>query len=170
MLETPRLVLRPHEVGDYEDMAAMWADPRVVRFIGGQPRDAQDAWFTLLRLRGLWSVLGYGYWIARERESGAFVGELGFADFKRGLPEQPAGPEAGWALSPSHWGRGLASEALAAALAWLDRERGLAASCVIEPAHAASLRVAEKCGFRRQGQASYRGTELVVLYRAAGGS
>ena len=34
---------------------------------------------------GLWSLLGFGYWAIEEKAAGGFVGELGFADFKRDI-------------------------------------------------------------------------------------
>ena len=37
VIETERLLLRGHRLDDFEALAAMWADPAVVRFIGGKP-------------------------------------------------------------------------------------------------------------------------------------
>src|SRR5215213_951793 len=36
-LDTERLRLRGHRAEDLEECAKMWADPEVVRFIGGRP-------------------------------------------------------------------------------------------------------------------------------------
>ena len=86
----------------------MWADPTVVRHIGGKPSSLEESWSRLLRYGGLWSLLGYGYWLVEERGSGAFVGEVGFADFRRELEPGFAGaPEAGWVLTAAARGRGL---------------------------------------------------------------
>ena len=104
----------------------MWADPDVVHHVGGRTRDPQDAWFALLRNRGLWDLLGYGYWIVRERRSDVFVGEIGFADFRRGLePDISGAPEAGWMLAQSAWGKGYASEAAKGWLTFGFEEKGL---------------------------------------------
>lgn len=147
-------------------MAAMWADPDVVRHIGGQTRSAQDAWFAHLRNRGLWDILGYGYWIVRERKTNLFVGEVGFADFMRGMtPDISGQPEAGWALSASAWGKGYASEATKAAHDWLDYTLPGRSTCIIDTDNAASIRVAEKLGYCEIGPSDYRGAPVLVYER-----
>ena len=50
--------------------------------IGGKPFTREESWARLLRYGGLWSLLGYGYWAVRDKESGRFAGELGFAGFR----------------------------------------------------------------------------------------
>ena len=94
--------------------------------------------------------LGFGYWVVRERETGRFVGEVGFANFHRDL-EPPIGddPEAGWGLAPRAHGRGYATEAMTAAHAWLERNMGTTRTvCTIRAHNRASLRMAEKQGYR----------------------
>jgi len=147
-IETERLVLDLHSRDDFADMADMWADPDPVRFIGGRPGTRQDSWMRLLRYRGLWPLLGFGYWAVREKQSGRFAGELGFADFGRDMTPSIAGiPEAGWVLAPWARGRGFAIEALTAALAWLDGTEHKRSVCIIDAANAPSLRLAEKLGY-----------------------
>lgn len=167
---TPRLSLKPCEKADYDDMAAMWADPEVVRFIGGRTRDAQDAWFAHLRNRGLWPVLGYGYWIVRDRQSGAFIGEVGFADFMRGMiPDISGRPEAGWVFAKTAWGQGFATEAVKGAHDWLDEELPGRSTCIIEPDNEASIRVAEKVGYTEIGPTDYRGDPVLLFERFSPG-
>jgi RimJ/RimL family protein N-acetyltransferase len=99
-LDTGRLRLRAHRAEDFEDSAGMWSDPVVVRHIGGRPQSPEEVWTRLLRYAGLWSLLGYGYWIAHDRETGRFLGEIGFADYKRDIePSLGAVPECGWAFA-----------------------------------------------------------------------
>ncbi|MDJ0921752.1 MAG: GNAT family N-acetyltransferase [Henriciella sp.] len=165
-LITRRLTLKPQTLEDFDEVAALWADEAVVRFIGGQTRDRQDAWFTHLRNRGFWDLLGYGYWIVRERKSGAFVGEAGFADFMRGMqPDISGRPEAGWALAQSAWGQGYATEAVLAAHQWLDEVHPGRSTCIIDPDHAVSIRIAAKAGYREWGPADYRGSPVLVFER-----
>jgi RimJ/RimL family protein N-acetyltransferase len=42
-LETERLILRPHRLADFDAYVEMWADPDVVRFIGGKPFDRESS-------------------------------------------------------------------------------------------------------------------------------
>ena len=120
-LETERLTLTAHTLADFEECAAMWADAAVTRFIGGRPASREDVWNRILRYRGLWSLLGFGYWAVNERETGRYVGDVGFADFHRDLtPSLNGAPEVGWALATWAHGRGFATEAVRAAIAWGD--------------------------------------------------
>lgn len=149
VLETGRLRLRAHRVEDLEPCVAMWSEPEVTRFTIGEPSPAPRTWSRLLAYRGHWAVLGFGYWAVELKATGLYVGEVGFADFKRGLhPSLEEFPEAGWALTPLAHGKGYATEALEAALAWADA-RFPRTVCIIHPHNHASLRVAEKVGYRR---------------------
>ena len=161
---TERLRLRGHATTDMAAYAAMWAMPDVVRHITGRPSSREESWARLLRHIGHWS-LGYGFWIIEDRADGRLLGEAGLADFRRDISPPPqAGPECGWLLIPSAHGRGLATEAVAAALAWGDRIlRPSATWCMMSPDHAASARVAEKCGFRFSHLAA-RGDQPVRLF------
>ena len=173
-LVTERLVLWAHEVEHFEPLAAMWADPAVVRYIGGRPSSGQDCWMRLLRYRGLWPLLGYGYWAITEKESGRFVGDLGFADFHRPIEPSIRGvPEAGWVMASWAHGRGFGKEALAAALGWLDGNGVHARSvCLIAPGNTASLRLAARFGYRVDRTVRFNEEDDVLLLareRAGGG-
>jgi RimJ/RimL family protein N-acetyltransferase/mRNA-degrading endonuclease toxin of MazEF toxin-antitoxin module len=149
VLQTERLILRPHRMDDLESCVATWAHPDVVRYTIGQPSSAQKTWLRILGYLGHWPLMGYGYWAIEERTTGRYVGELGFADFKRdiGTPWQDV-PEAGWALTPSVWGKGYATEGMRAALAWADANvQSKTMTCLIHPENKASANVAGKCGF-----------------------
>ncbi|MBA3897944.1 MAG: GNAT family N-acetyltransferase, partial [Sphingomonadaceae bacterium] len=144
---TARLILRGHAVEDHPACAAMWSDPEVTRFIGGKPQSAQDAWFRILRYAGNWALLGYGFWAVTDHD-GRFLGGGGFGDFHRGIAALEGAPEVGWALAPHAWGRGVASEALAAILAWGDANLSAPETrCLISDGNHASVRVAERHGF-----------------------
>jgi RimJ/RimL family protein N-acetyltransferase len=169
-LDTERLTLRGHAAADLADCAAMWADPAVARHTSGQPLSEEEVWSRVLRYAGLWTLVGLGYWVARDRTTGRLVGEVGLADFRRDLtPALGDAPEAGWVLAPWAHGRGLATEAVRAALAWGDAHLAAPRSvCLIAPANAPSLRVAEKCGFREYARTTYKRSETLVLERLGG--
>jgi RimJ/RimL family protein N-acetyltransferase len=167
VLETERMILRGHELADFDDCVALWGDPIVTRFIGGKPSTREETWSRLLRNRGHWSLLGFGYWVVRERATGRFIGEVGFANLEREIePSLRDAPEAGWVLAPWSHGKGFATEALRAALAWLDSERGARRTvCIIDPDNAASRRVAQKCGYRELARTVYKGSATIVHER-----
>jgi RimJ/RimL family protein N-acetyltransferase len=166
-LTTERLTLTPPTMADFEDSAALWADPEVVRFISGTPSTRTEAWSRFQRQVGGWALLGYGAWTVRETASGRYVGEIGFGNFKREItPDLGDAPEAGWVLAPWSHGKGFASEAVATALAWGDaRFESPRTVCIIDPDNAASLRVAEKAGYRIYGRAPYMNSEVVLHER-----
>ena len=167
ILETERLRLRGHGLDDFADCAAMWADPLVTRFIGGKPLSEEEAWTKFLRYAGHWRMLGFGYWVVVEKASGNFVGEIGFADYKREIePSLKGMPEIGWVLAAEAHGRGYATEAVRAAVEWGDAHfEGARTACIIAPDNLASIRVAEKCGYRQLQHATYKGRPTLMFVR-----
>jgi RimJ/RimL family protein N-acetyltransferase len=162
-IETARLTLRGHRTEDLPECASMWSHPEVTRHIGGRPFSEEEVWGRVLRYIGHWTALGYGYWALREKSTGRFVGELGFADFKRDIQPPLEAPEIGWALSPWAHGKGYATEAVQAAVAWGDGHLAPRTVCLISPANRASIRVADKCGYVEYGRTTYKG-EPTILY------
>lgn len=169
VLETERLILRGHKVDDFADSFALWSDPGVARFITGKPSTREESWSRLLRYAGHWSLMGFGYWLVAEKATGRFVGEVGFVDLKREIdPSMEGMPEAGWVLSPQVHGKGYATEAVRAAIGWGERHFGGAPMvCIVSPENEASLRVAERCGFRPVQETTYK-DHAVIMFRRDG--
>ena len=169
---TARLKLRAHEAADFEALAAHWSHPDTIRFIGGTARTPHEVWNrNVLRNRGLWQVLGYGYWLVEDRKSGDFVGEVGFADFHRDTEPSFWGvPECGWVISPDKFGQGFASEAVKAIHDWLDEAFETDKSCcIIDHDNAASIRIAEKIGYVQKGTVRFNDEDVMYFERAKGG-
>jgi len=167
-LDTERLILRGHALSDFADSLAMWSDPLVTRFIGGgRPSTEEEVWTRLLRYVGHWALLGFGYWAVREKASGKFVGEVGFADLKREIsPSIKGTPETGWVLSPSAHGRGLATEAVRAILAWAETHfEAPRTVCLIALDNLPSIRVAHKVGYREILRTTYKDAPTLMLAR-----
>ena len=121
VIETERLRLRGHRPADFADCAAMWADPVVTRYIGGEPLSEEDVWARTLRYLGHWAWLGFGYWVMEEKATGSFVGEMEFSDWRREIkPSLKGVPELGWVLATRAHGKGFATEEARAAIAWGD--------------------------------------------------
>lgn len=166
ILETERLVLSGHTVADFAPLTAMWSEPAVVAQISGASPTPREAWMRILSYRGLWPLLGFGYWAVREKSSGRYAGDLGFADFHRPVDPPITGiPEAGWALAPWAQGKGYATEALAGALAWLDGQGADRSVCLIAPGNRPSIRVAEKAGYRTPQSILMNGDEKRLYTR-----
>ncbi len=143
-LETQRLYLRPLRKSDFEDYAALYADPEVLRYLasGPEPWDRGRAWRHMAFVKGHWELTGVGMWAVEHKEAGAFMGLIGFA-----APEGWPGFELAWILARRWWGNGYASEGVRAALAYAFTV--LKKDCIISlihPENQASIRVAERLG------------------------
>jgi RimJ/RimL family protein N-acetyltransferase len=156
-LETERLKLRAHRLEDFVHCAAMWADPEVTRYIGGKPHTEEESWARLL---------GFGYWVVEEKSTGLFIGEVGFADYKRDLPALKGLPEIGWAFTTQARGNGFATEAVRAAITWGDAHfPSPRTACIIHPENLASIRVAEKCAYGEFQRITYKSHATIMFVR-----
>ncbi len=171
VLETERLILRGHRLDDFDACVAMWSDPLITRHIGGRPSTHEEVWGRLLRYAGHWAHLGFGYWAVEEKASGRFIGEVGFADHRRTMDADLSDmPEIGWALISDSHRKGYATEAVRAVVAWGDETFGSrSTSCIIAPSNVASIRVAEKFGYRPWKEAEYHGQPTLVFVRPGNG-
>ncbi len=144
MIETARLRLRRFREDDRETVARWNADPVFTRHLAGvQTRAASDEGFD--RWQRHWEERGFGLLAVEWAETGELIGRTG-PQFHSAWPHDP---EIGWALDPAWWGRGLATEAGAAAVAWAFGDLGFArVVSITTEANAASRRVMAKLGFR----------------------
>ncbi len=166
-LTTARLILRAHTREDYTALHGVWSDPIVTKFIGRRPSTPQDSWFRIMRYLGHWPLMGYGYFALCERESGAYIGDMGIANHMRGLhPDFDNAPETGWVLAPSAFGKGYATEAMTAVLEWFQSVYGAQRTvCMIETPHTASQHVATKLGYKRFAEVMIGNDPMTLLER-----
>jgi RimJ/RimL family protein N-acetyltransferase len=115
-LETDRLCLRGLQDDDLDDLAALDADPEVMRYIGdGSVRDRRQSTEALQKMLRHWEKHGFGLFAVEVRETGELIGWTGLAVPASFLEVMPA-VEIGWRLSRRSWGHGYATEAAATAL------------------------------------------------------
>lgn len=144
-IESERLRLEPLTVRHAAPMLGVLADPRIYDYMGGEPPTA----LTLAR-RYRAQVVGHSTdgcagwlnWIVTFGESRA---PIGFVQATLTEPSQVA-TELAWVISPAHQGRGLATEATVAMVAWL-RDHGVTRFAAnIHPQHEASAAIARTLG------------------------
>lgn len=165
-LITERLTLTPVALSDYDDLRAMWSDPDVIRHIFPDPLSDEDVWFRLLRDLGHWEALGHGNWTLRLRDTGEHVGGVGVLDYHRVLDPAFDAPELGWGLRSAFQGKGLAFEAVSAALAWCDEALNAPRTvCMIDPTNTPSLALAARAGYREYARTDYKGAPVILLER-----
>jgi RimJ/RimL family protein N-acetyltransferase len=146
-LRTSRLLLRQWRETDFEPFAALNADPEVMRhFPAPLTRDQSNAFVS--RARAHIGVLGWGLW-AIELDAAPFIGFVGLSEARFDAHFTPA-VEVGWRLAREHWGRGYATEAGRAALAFGFDELGLPEIVSFTTvANDRSRRVMERLGLTR---------------------
>lgn len=167
-LITERLTLTPVGPGDLDDLVALWGDPDFATAIFPAPLSSEDVWFRLLRDIGHWEALGYGNWAIRETATGDYVGSVGVLDYRRILNPPFDAPELGWGVAPRFQGKGLAFEAVSAALAWCDDTLNARRTvCMISPDNAPSHALAARAGYVRYAETTYKDAPVVLLERAA---
>lgn len=158
-LKTERLVLRPLLTSDLDDMVAVTiSDPDMMRWLPGEEhvgtaegRRAVAADY-IKTFSEPWETFGFGMWAMcindpELGEKGNYIGHCGF------LAEQieGAGPELAYAVGTAMWGRGLATEAVAACMDWIFSRPGISqVHGVTDHDNYGSKRVMEKVGMRHE--------------------
>jgi RimJ/RimL family protein N-acetyltransferase len=162
-LTTQRLVLRGFRTDDWDDYAAMNADPAVRQWLGGVLLSREQTWAQMESFLGQWALRGYGVFAVEL--DGCFAGRVGLLHFVD-WPE----PELAWTIASPFWGRGLATEAAAEVRRWafanLRRDRLVS---YIVPENIRSRRVAEKLGAVRDRPIVLRGLASEVWVHPAPG-
>jgi RimJ/RimL family protein N-acetyltransferase len=152
-VETERLLLRPFVEDDAEAFFRLNSDPLVMRYTGNPlMQSVEEARASLLsRPIADYRKHGYGRWACVCKEDGRLIG---FAGLKY-LPELNE-VDLGYRLLPAYWGKGLATEASVASLAYGFERLGLQRIIgLVEPANVASVRVLEKVGMRFEDHIKY---------------
>ena len=167
VIETARLRLRGHYPADLVASVAMWQQPQFYQHLTGQPLPEEEIWTKMLRHLGVWYLCGYGFWAVEEKETGHYIGAVGFGEWQRDITPSLRGfPEVGWVLAPHTHGRGYATEAAQAALAWGDVHIGQPRTvCIINLDNQASRALAATCGYEEFGRTVYKGCAIVMLER-----
>ena len=159
-IETRRLRLRQWRDEDLNDYARICADPEVMRYMGG-PRTRERCREQLGWFARHWEEHGFGHWAVEDKISGAFIGRIGLL-YHEDWPVGEHKTEIGWLLDRAYWGRGLATEGARANLVYGFERRKLERIISITlPENTASRRVMEKCGLILQGEARWKGSDVV---------
>jgi len=167
-LITERLSLTPIQASDFDDLVALWSDPAFATAIFPAPLSTEDIWFRLLRDIGHWEALGYGNWAIRETATGDYVGSVGVLDYRRIVEPALDAPELGWGVAPRFQGKGMAFEALSAALAWCDEALNARRTvCMISPDNAPSHALAARAGYAPYAETTYKDAPVVLLERTS---
>jgi RimJ/RimL family protein N-acetyltransferase len=163
ILATARLQLREVTPADVDALAAMFADPEVMAWIGsGGVRHRDAARAVIERERSNYAEHGYGEWALTLQGDDEMIGLCGLIDWPDvgGAPET----EIAYLLRRDVWGRGYATEATTAirdhARGALGRDRLV---CLIYHDNAASAAVARKLGMAHERDVEMFGHTLAMF-------
>jgi RimJ/RimL family protein N-acetyltransferase len=151
-LETERLLLRPwRPAEDLDALAAVNGDPEVMRFVApNRPLTRAETEAQLERFVAHWDEHGFGLWavVPRRAPDARCIGFAGLA-IPSFLPAVLPAVEVGWRLTAAAWGRGYATEAARASLAFgFERLALRSIVSIVDARNERSLRVCEKLGMR----------------------
>ena len=149
ILETERLLLRPMQKDDADDMYAYASRADVTEYLLWSPHPCRGYTEDYLCYISSRYKLGDFYdWAVVEKESGKMIGTCGFTRFDP--PHNKA--EIGYVLNPDYHGRGYATEAAGRVIAYGFEELDLhRIEARFMSGNQASLRVTEKLGMTFEG-------------------
>lgn len=143
---TDRLAVRRWRDDDLDALAAVYGDEDAMRWVGDGRAITRDECVRWLEVtRGNYAKRGYGMFAVEERTSPGVIGFCGIVH-----PGDQVDPEIKYAFLRAHWGRGLATEAVAGLIAYGAASHGLRSIvATAAPENHASHRVLLKAGMRR---------------------
>ncbi len=155
-IETARLRLRMFSLEDLDNLAELFSDPDVMRYVGnGKPVGREEAEKALLSIIQHWRRHGFGRWAIEDKETREFIGYGGLRSLF-GMPEVV------YHFAKAHWGKGFATELARASLKYGFEEHGFDRIVAIaKPENVASIHVMEKLGMRFEKRTSYYNIDVV---------
>ena len=147
VLETERLLFRPHILADLDAWCAMEMDADVRRYVGGSPRTREEAERRFPRLQEQ-IANGLAVWAAIYKPENKYIGRCGIYQHldQNGEP-LPGEAALGVYIAKDYWGRGLATEATSAFVDFGFNRLGMRRIVtMVQVGNDASVRVMEKIG------------------------
>ncbi len=146
VLETERLVLRQTVLADAWWLLGLWNDPAYIKFIRdwGVRTVAEAEVLLETRILAKYAENGFGQYVVMLKATGEPMGLTGLIR-RPGLDDV----DVGYAYLPQYWGKGYASEAVAAVMAYgLETLKLPRIVAIVAPDNARSIHVLEKAGLR----------------------
>jgi ribosomal-protein-alanine N-acetyltransferase len=155
------MTLHAPQPQDLDDLCTMERDAQTMATLLGV-RGREETAAGLDRMMEHWRRHGFGWWIARDAGTGAFLGRGGLRRVRVADRDEV---EVGYSFHADFWGRGLATELSREGLAFGFTELVLDSVIAFTlPQNAASRRVMEKCRLKFEHEGLWAGYPH-VFYR-----
>jgi ribosomal-protein-alanine N-acetyltransferase len=145
ILETEHLLFRPLTFSDLDAMTALYADPEVMRFLGG-PRKRDEVQHVLHGYIREYQTYGHSFFATIQKSDQQFIGHCGL------LHQEVEGNieiELAYVLAPPYWQQGLALEGTRALKNYGLQQLGFPRLIsLIPPGNRASIHIAQKIGMQ----------------------
>ena len=145
IVETEHLFFRPLTFSDLDELAKLYADAEVMRFLGG-PRNRDEVQRVLNRYIREYEIYGHSFFATIQKSNERFIGQCGLLNQE---VEGEAEVELGYVLARQHWEQGLALEGIQALKDYGLQQLGLPrVISLIPPDNQASIHLAERVGMK----------------------
>lgn len=142
VIETPRLILRPRRLDDAAALHATHADPDIMRYWSGPPHaSVAQTRADFDRRDPAWRA-----WAITLKGDDTAIGVVAAGEKRQGSVT-----ELGYILARSHWGSGIAREAVSAVIDRVFAEGQRKVFADTDPDNVASRGLLERLGFRQEG-------------------
>ncbi|NMH29320.1 GNAT family N-acetyltransferase [Flavobacterium silvaticum] len=148
-IETDRLFFRELQPDDDAGMFALDSNPNVHRFVGNRPQtEIQQSRDVIAYVRSQYETTGIGRYAAIEKATGEFIGWAGLK-VERNVNGRGKFWDIGYRLREEFWGKGYATEATIAFLAYGFHDfKAEKINAYTDSDNKASQRILEKCGLK----------------------
>ncbi len=143
IVETEHLIFRPLELSDLDELTALYADPEIMRYLGG-PRSKDEVARVLNGYIREYQIYGHSFFATIHKKDQRFIGHCGLLNQEvEGFSEV----ELAYVLARPYWKQGLALEGTLALRDYGFQKLGLPRLIsLIPPDNVASVHIAEKIG------------------------
>ena len=152
IIESPRTILRMLTLDDLDDVAAIFANPRVMKYLGETclPISREETEQIIESILGLWQRKGFGRMAVVSKEDGKLIGIAGLRFFE-------GDAELFYMLDEPYWHKGLATEIGSAILSYgFETHNFPRIIAVTRPANEKTFKVLAKLGLK------FEKTEIIV--------
>ena len=109
-IQTEKFIIRDIEEDDLEGMYDLDSNPRVHKYLGGNPIKTKDQARDIIKnIREQYDTNGIGRWAIEDLKTNEFIGWTGFKHETKLRPDR-AYIDIGYRLREKFWGKGIATE------------------------------------------------------------